>query len=169
MSGPLVWWANRKSRLGLSPVAKEPPPKSPGRPWWTTPPTAPPLVEHMEYVVQFRATLVGQKQSRRRDQMIVHVNAWLAAARRQLHYAQQSPHRTDLHTTDGVIVAASRAMQKMRILIIGLGGDVDEEVAETIQVVHGRAERIRHERATTVAVVSKRDVAEARRPTKVST
>lgn len=146
MSGPFVWWQNRKSRMGMKPSAKAPP-HEPGKPWWTTPPTTLPQPEYIEYVVQFACELMQQRPSAKRNAMQAYVGAWLKAARRLLHEEKYMPNRADLHTTDGLIVAASGAMQKMRSRIYGLGGDLSEDVVQVLEAMQGRADKIRRERA----------------------
>jgi hypothetical protein len=147
MIAPQTWWANRKSRIGVSPAAK-PPPHLPGnKAWWTSPPTAAPQPEYIEYVVQFQTELMASRNSRNKQAMLQYVSNWLRAARRLLHEEMQAPERADLQTTDGLIVAASRALQKMRSRIYGLGGEVDDEVRQICDAVQGRAEKVRRERA----------------------
>jgi hypothetical protein len=147
MATPFAWWASRKSRNGMRPLAKTPPHLPGGRPWWTTPPTAPPQPEHIEYVAQYMAQLYLAPPSDRRNAMMKYVADWMRAARRLLHEEMQAPGRADLHTTDGLIVAACTALHKMRSRIYGLGGEVDEEITEVCDAVHGRAAKIRRERA----------------------
>ena len=140
-------WANRKSRMGLKPSAK-PPPHLPGnKEWWTSPPTSVPQPEHLEYVAQFMTALMGREPSRSRDMMMRYVSEWMRVARRILHEEAQAPERADLHTTDGLMVAASGALQKMRSRIYGLGGDVDDEIKQICDAIQGRAEKVRRERA----------------------
>jgi hypothetical protein len=155
MTGPLSWWANRKSRMGMKPSAKAPPPHSPRKPWWTDPPTTPPPPEQIEYVSAFMSELIAMKpntpqENREKDAMLRYIGAWMRAARRLLHEVRSSPDRADLTTTDGLIVAASSALQKMNSRIYGLGGEVDKEVREVMDVIQGRADRIRRERALVI-------------------
>lgn len=151
-----AWWENRKSRIGMSPIAKEPPPFANGKPWWTSPPIAAPMPEHIEYVVNYKAQLLAQPQDTTRDALIAKVNVWLGAAKRRAHEEMQSPARADLQTTDGLIVAASSALQKMRGRIYGLGGVVTDDVKEIIDAVLGRADRIRRERTTAPVRIRRR-------------
>ena len=146
MSG-LSWWANRKSHIGVTPKALPPPHLPNGREWWTTPPVACPQPEHIEYVVNYQAELTRMRNGRAKQEMQKRVGDWLRAARRLLHEEKQAPERADLHTTDGLIVAACRALFKMRSHIYGLGGEVDDEVRQICDAVQGRAERVRRERA----------------------
>lgn len=147
MSGPLIWWANRKSQMGLKPSAKKPPHES-GKEWFTTPPIACPQPEHIEYVAQMMRDAMTWKHNKSRDDLMRYLNAWMRAARRFLHEEQQAPHRADLQTTDGLIVAASSALQKLRSHVYKLDGTVDDaEVIETMHAVLGRADKIRRERA----------------------
>lgn len=147
MSAGLSWWANRKSRMGMKPSAKPPPHLPGGREWWTSPPTMCPQPEHIEYVVQYQAELSRLRNGRERQEMQKRVGDWLKAARRLLHEEAQAPERADLHTTDGLIVAACSALFKMRSRIYGLGGEVDEDVRQICDAVQGRAAKIRRERA----------------------
>lgn len=87
------------------------------------------------------------KNGRARQEMQKRIADWLKAARRLLHEEKQAPDRADLHTTDGLIVAANRALNRMRSRIYGLGGVVDEEIDQVMQVMNGRADKIRRERA----------------------
>lgn len=147
MAGPFFWWANRKSKLGLSPVAKEPPPKTPGRSWWTDPPVSVPMPEHIEYVQQFASAVHAQPQTPRRDSLLRYLSQWMKAARQLLHENAQSTTMRDLDTTDGMLVWADSAMNKMRSRIYGLGGTVDDEIEEVMRVIGSRAAKIRRERA----------------------
>jgi hypothetical protein len=147
MAGPFVWWANRKSRLGLSPNAREPAPKLPGRPWWTDPPVSAPVPEHIEYVQRFTTEVMGQRGSAQRDLLLRHLSQWMKAAQRLLHENAHSATMADLNTTDGLWVAVSSAMHKMRSRIYGLGGVVDDDITEVMRIVQSRAEKIRRERA----------------------
>lgn len=149
MSGPLSWWANRKSRMGLKPSAKAPPHK-PGKPWWTEPPTTMPLPEHIEYVAQFYSQLLLQPGSKARNAMQRQVSLWMRAVKTMMHEERHSPDRMDLATTDGLIVAAASVIAKMRGRIYGLGGEVTPDVQEICEAIHGRAERIRRLRAQEV-------------------
>lgn len=146
MSG-LSWWANRKSRIGVTPKALPPPHLPNGREWWTTPPVACPQPEHIEYVVQYQIELTRARRSGQKHEMQKRVADWLRAARRLLHEEKQAPERADLQTTDGLIVAANTAMHRMRGRIYGLGGEVTKDVEEVMNAIHGRAEKIRRERA----------------------
>lgn len=153
MSGPLAWWANRKSRIGVSPAAL-PPPHEPGKPWWTVPPTAVPQPEHIEYVVQFMRQLQagGKLPNGRnwpRNAMLGKCSDWLRAARQLLHEQVESQHG-DLHTTDGLLVRAARTygMLLAKCCHAGvLGTDELEEFGEVKQALEARAARVRRERA----------------------
>jgi hypothetical protein len=148
VSGPLTWWANRKSRIGLSPAALKPPHVH-GKEWWTTPPIAPPQPEHIEYVVQYLLELQRASGSRERNTLLAHASAWLRAARQLLHEQVESQ-RGDLHTTDGLIVAAERTLQ---ILMCKCGkagllsADEDAEFKAVRQALVARADRVKRERA----------------------
>jgi hypothetical protein len=156
-NGHTEWWLNRKSRIGLAPAARPPPHLPSGEPWWTQPPTSAPEPEFLEYVMSYRRQLIAEMAGARRQRskeiaaLLSHVNDWITEARRLLHERVQAPDRADLHTTDGLLVAASRQMNRMRILIVGLGGQVDEEVAATMQAVQARADEVRRRRATDAA------------------
>jgi hypothetical protein len=151
-NGSTEWWLNRKSRIGHSPAAKAPPHVN-GEPWWTTPPVSAPEPEFIEYAVAYRQELItklnGSRGPERRkvDELVRFVNTWLNAARRLLHERLQAPERADLHTTDGLIIAASRALHMMRSRIYGLGGEVDEEIRAIMDAVQARADGLRRERA----------------------
>lgn len=145
MSGSLKWWVNRKSRLGMSPAACRPPEVN-GREWWTTPPVMAPQPEHLEYVVQYQLEISRMPPSDRRTALQSHVSAWLKAARRLLHEQVEST-RGDLHTTDGLIVAARGLVLKMKGEIWRCGGKAPDDLAEVLQALDARAHEIRRRRA----------------------
>lgn len=148
VSGPLTWWANRKSRIGMSPAALKPPHVN-GKEWWTTPPTALPQPEHIEYAVAFMREVQLRPQTSDRDALLGHISDWLKMARRLLHEEVESQ-RGDLHTTDGLIVAAGIAMQRL-LCKCGKAGlltpDEDREFCEVRQALVARSARISRERA----------------------
>lgn len=148
MSGPLTWWANRKSRIGLSPAALKPPHVH-GKEWWTTPPIAPPQPEHMEYVMQFHREVQSQPQTADRDALLGRVSDWIRVARRLLN-EQIDSQRGDLLTTDGLIVAAVHAIGTLIGKCVTAGvitPDELEQVGEVKQALQSRAMRIKRERA----------------------
>lgn len=145
VSGPLVWWANRKSKIGLSPAALKPP-HLPGQEWWTTPPTAPPQPEHIEYVVQFKLQLMRMKPSNRKNVMQGHVGAWLEAARRLLHESGEGI-RGDLLTTDGLLLSALALLREMAARGKDMGKPLPEQFDEVVNALRSRCYRIQRERA----------------------
>jgi hypothetical protein len=106
VAGPFVWWANRKSKNGLRPLAKAPPHLPNGKPWWTTPPTMLPQPEHIEYVSQFMAEVMSRPGSDERNAIVKHLSDWMAVARRLFHEEWHLKQHTDLATTDGIVEAA---------------------------------------------------------------
>jgi hypothetical protein len=156
-NGVNEWWLNRKSRLGLTPAAKPAPHLPKGEPWWTEPPVAAPEPEWIEYAIAYRrelrARLVGARGEHLLEvqALLGCVNDWLAKARRLLHERVQAPERSDLHTTEGLLIAASRALHKMRSRIYGLGGEADAEIEQIMQAVQARADESRRRRATDAA------------------
>jgi hypothetical protein len=89
-----------------------------------------------------------KKPSNSRDQMMKHLADWMKIAKRYLHEEMQAPERADLHTTEGLIIAACGAMYKMRSRIYHLGGVVDDDIVQIINAMQGRAAKHRRERAT---------------------
>lgn len=106
MSAPYVWWANRKSRMGLKPSAKVPPHHHDGREWWTAPPTAPPEPAHVEYVAEFHRRLVVGPKSKHRDAMIKYLADWMKGARRLMHERAEHYGPPELQSMDGLLEAA---------------------------------------------------------------
>ncbi len=149
MSGPLVWWANRKSRIGVSPAAITPPHVH-GMPWWCAPPIAPPQPEHIEYVVEYQHTTQSQAQTVERDALLGRIATWLKAARRLLHEQVESQ-RGDLHTTDGLLVESWKTITHL-IATCHRAGLLTVEERACVDAVHqalqARSARIRRERAT---------------------
>lgn len=146
MAGPFVWWANRKSKHGMQVSAKAPPHLPNGREWWTRPPTSMPQPEHIEYVVQFMLELLARKPSRHTNAMQSYVAAWLRAARSLLHEEAQSPARADLHTTDGLIIAAAAATRQLCASLVSRGGSIPGDVQDVVDALDGRATRLRRQR-----------------------
>jgi hypothetical protein len=144
-----TWWANRKSRIGLSAIAREPPPVALGKPWWTTPPIAAPDPAQIEYVVQYQLEIMRRPPSDARNARITSVSAWLRAARRLLHERVQCE-RGDLATPDGALVVANRLLHSLigRCVTAGmLDGDELAEARETKQAIAAHVARIRRERS----------------------
>lgn len=106
MSGPLTWWANRKSKLGLSFVSKEPPPHALGKPWWTSPPVMCPQPEHIEYAASFMADVMAMTSTQQTVALQAKVAAWLRKAKNLFWEEYVSPERGDFRTTDGMLIAA---------------------------------------------------------------
>jgi hypothetical protein len=150
MSGPITWWANRKSKIGLSPVAKKPPPNGNGREWWTTPPIAPPQPEHMEYAVQFQLEVIRMPPSERRNQLQTHIGAWMRAAQRLLSETTASIHG-DLCTTDGLLLAARRLLMQLKHNIELSGGDLPDDADRILEALSARCSRITRERGVELA------------------
>lgn len=153
MAGPLKWWANRKSRIGLSPSALKPPHVN-GKEWWTTPPIAPPQPEHIEYAIRYQLNVACMPPSEHRNQLQQHIAAWLTAARQLLHESVEST-RGDLHTTDGLIIAAHKLVQKLAGDVVRLGGRIPGDLDAVAQALGARAARARRERGTELAKRSK--------------
>jgi hypothetical protein len=150
MAGPLVWWANRKSKLGLSPVAKEPPPKTLGKPWWTEPPTTLPQPEHLEYAVQFQLEVMRMPHSDKKNALLGHLGAWMRAARRLLHEESYNPERADLGTTDGLLIAADDALHEAITKLNKLtnnGRAMSERAMQTQRALQRRTSKLRRDRA----------------------
>lgn len=147
MNTPFKWWANRKSKNGLRPLAKAPPHLPSGKAWWTEPPTAPPQPEHIEYVAQFMAELYARKPGHQRDAMIAYVASWMRAARRLLHEQYESDKHGDLVTTDGLILAANQLLLRTIGKAIRGGYELDERDQATIDAIRARAHKLGRERA----------------------
>ena len=150
MSGPFVWWANRKSKMGLKPSAKAPPHLI-GRPWWTTPPTTLPQPEHIEYVTQFFANLLAQPPSDERNAMQTYISQWMKAARRLLHEEMYAPERADLHTTDGLLIASDDAIKLAILTCHKAGIKLDQSIIEVHKALQYRCTSLRRERAVVSA------------------
>lgn len=150
MSGPLVWWANRKSRMGMKPSAIKPPHK-PGKEWWTNPPTTVPQPEHMEYVAQYQLQLMAQPPSEKRQLLMMHLSAWWRAARQVLHEEMTSEFRADLCTTDGICIAAEDALKAALVALsdagVKPGDERRERVREVLHALQRRNTKVRRERA----------------------
>lgn len=134
-SSARTWWENRKSRMGLKPSAKAPP-WDPQKPWFTTPPTAPPEPEFMQYVIDFQEDVakkmhLSSDHEERRAAMALmqYLSAWIKAARRLYHERVlekvQDP-RDDLSTTDGLLLAAGKALGRLAHDLVERGGVIDE-------------------------------------------
>lgn len=147
MSGPFQWWANRKSKNGLRPLAKAPPHLPNGKEWWTEPPTALPQPEYIEYVSQFMAQVLSQPGSNERNAMMKHLANWMSAARRLFHEEWHLKQHTDLATTDGILEATSRALGTMCRIAVEAGREVPPEVQRVKDALSRRADKIRRERA----------------------
>lgn len=143
----MSWWANRKSRIGMSPIARKPPPFANGKAWWTSPPIAAPMPEYIEYVIGYQLELARTKPSDARNTMQKHVAEWLRTARRLLHEDMQTPERPDLQTTEGLLFGCFEALHKAKSLIVALGGTIPAEVEEVHSALNGRTAKIRRERA----------------------
>ncbi len=165
MSGPFTWWANRKSRIGLSPAALKPPHVN-GKEWWTTPPVAPPQPEYIEYAVQFLRDVQARPQTPDRDALLGRISDWLRAARRLLNEQIESQ-RGDLLTTDGLIVASVFAVATLIGKCIQAGlltPDELDRMSEVKQALQARAHRIRRERAIESSKRVSRPLREDRKP-----
>jgi len=148
MSGPLTWWANRKSRIGITPVAMKPP-HLPGKEWWTTPPTAVPQPEHIEFVVQFMRELQTNHRGRETHVMLGRCSDWLRVARQLLHEQVESQ-RGDLRTTDGLLIVAAVWIGRLagRCATAGLlTPEQQVEIDELKQALGARSARAKRERA----------------------
>lgn len=148
MSTHASWWANRKSRIGLSPAARPAPHLPGGHPWWTSPPTAPPQPEHIEYAVRFMMELRLRPPSAETNLLTQNVSDWLKRARQLLHEHVEAD-RGDLATTDGLMIAVARVMSQMAGRIGTSGGEILPEWDRVIDVVRKRAARAKRERAET--------------------
>lgn len=148
MGGHFTWWANRKSRMGLQASAKKPP-HIHGREWWTTPPVSAPEPCHLEYAVEFFQELQRRRRTAEVVSLIANVSAWIRTARRLLHERIESDDG-DLHTTDGLIIAADRAMKRLRAFAVsnGMTSDELEKLNDVMNAVRSRADKARRERAT---------------------
>lgn len=146
VSGPLTWWANRKSQMGLKPSARCPP-HHPGKPWWTTPPITVPQPEHIEYVAQFQLDVLRRPPSDARNAMLAHVAAWMRAARRLLHEHSYAPDRADLHTTDGLLIAADDAIKSVILTRHKHGVRLDDSIIEVHRAIQRRCTALRRQRA----------------------
>lgn len=147
MSGHFSWWANRKSRIGMSPSALPAPHLPSGKPWWSAVPMAAPQPEHIEYAIQYMLELQRMSPTKQTHVLMAHVGTWIRAARRLLHERVESD-RGELHTTDGLIIAAVHAIGAMATRIRLLGGDVDERWYEIKQALEARASEAKRRRAT---------------------
>lgn len=148
MSTHATWWANRKSRIGLSPAARPAPHTPDGRPWWTAPPVAPPQPEHIEFAVRFMMELRLRQPSAETNLLMQNVGNWLKRARQLLHEHVEAD-RGELATTDGLMVAAARVMNQMAGHIGTAGGQILPEWERVMDVVRKRAARAKRERAET--------------------
>lgn len=142
-----AWWVNRKSKIGLSPIAKEPPSKSPGRPWFTTPPTSLPQPEHIEYVAQFQAQVLAQRDSPQKQAMLKHLCEWMRAARHLFHVHSWDDRRPDMSTTDGILLAADDALREAIIACSHAGIRLDQRVIDTAHAMQAKLLPLRQRRA----------------------
>lgn len=146
MSGPMRWWLNRKSKLGLAPSARMPP-HLPGKPWWTDPPTTIPQPEHIEFVIQFMTELQRGRQSQQTQALMSACSAWMRAARRLLHETFENEKHGDLVTTDGLILAVHQLVHRMTGKAKAGGYAIDERDQATIDALNARAAKVGRERA----------------------
>ncbi len=146
MSGPLKWWANRKSKIGMTLAARKPP-HIPGRQWWTDPPKTIPQPECIEYAVQYQLEIMRMPASQERNALQAHVGAWLRSARRLLHEEMQSHDRADLHTTDGLLIAADDAIRSAILACHKAGVRLDESVFDVHHELRRSCSKLRRERA----------------------
>lgn len=149
MSGPLTWWANRKSRIGLSPAALKPPHVH-GKEWWTTPPIAPPQPEHMEYAIQFQLEVARMAPSEQRNQLQAHLGAWIRAARRLLN-ENIATVRGDLCTTDGLLLATRGLLLQLKRDVALAGGTLPDDTDRVMDALEARCSKIKRERAVEMA------------------
>lgn len=141
------WWLNRKSRLGLKPIAKEPP-SSPGKPWWTTPPTIElPDLDHIEYAVQFQAEVCARAATgdRKAQALAVAIAPWVRNARRLLH-EQQCKLVPELGTVDGTIIAANKLMKALATEATHGGYRITPHEQRVIDALEGIANAKQRER-----------------------
>jgi hypothetical protein len=147
MSGPLSWWANRKSRMGLKPSAKKPP-HAPGKEWWTDPPTAAPLPEHMEYAATFMANLLTMPPSAERHAMQAYIGKWLRTAQSLLSSQMYSVNIEDSHTIEGVLMAAQSAVYDLIGKLRDAGGEPTERHLDVLKLLTDRTRKVRRDRAS---------------------
>lgn len=146
MSGPFVWWANRKSRLGMQPSARKPP-HLPGKEWWTDPPTMLPQPEHIEYVVKFHSEVMQRPQTLHRDALLGAISAWMKFARRLLHEEYENVKHGDVLSTDGLILAVHQLLLRTIGKAVRQGYVVDERDQAIIDALHARAHKLGRIRA----------------------
>ncbi len=144
--GPLTWWANRKSKIGMSPAARKPP-HLPGKEWWTDPPTTIPQPEHIEFVAQYQRQVMAMPASQNKNALLAHCSAWMKAARRLLHEESYSPDRADLGTTDGLLIASDNAIRLAILTCHKAGVRLDQEVIEVHKALQRKCTKLRRERA----------------------
>ena len=141
MSGHL-----HKSQLGSTRKLTVPPESHIGKPWWTTPPTAIPLQEHLDYAFEFRAQALRQKAAPQRAELLHRVNAWIAAANRLLRSA---PVDIDgLRTDDELFLAAEGVIGALCGMLAAAGIEIafsDERTAPRRDAVRRRALRAREQ------------------------
>ena len=147
MSGHFAWWANRKSKIGLSPAACPAPHFPNGNPWWTTPPVAVPQPEHIEFAVQYLLEVQRRPPNRETQALVAHVSAWLRTVRQLLHEHIEAD-QGELHTTDGLIIAAERTFYQLKSQIIRLGGEIEERWEQVHEALRARSHEARRRRAT---------------------
>lgn len=147
MAGPFTWWANRKSRIGVSPAAKRPPNLPSGAEWFTSPPISAPEPEHIEYALEFMRGLQHCLGSQERNAALGMVSDWIRKARQLLHERVESQDG-DLHTTDGLIIAACAAMGQMFGEMVRRGITIRPRWQEIRQALQARAARAKRERST---------------------
>jgi hypothetical protein len=143
------WWVNRKSKLGSSPIAKEPP-SSPGKPWYTTPPSDLPDLRHVEYAVQFKAELITRVQAGGPDAtaaiaLLAYVSPWIKKARRLLHYHQENIAEFD--TTEGMLIALERVVSVLCAEATRRGFVIPRDDQRVIDALQAKANRLARERA----------------------
>jgi hypothetical protein len=147
VSGPLTWWANRKSKLGLSFVSKEPPPHAPGKPWWTSPPVMCPQPEHIEYAASFMADVMAMAPTQQTVALQAKVAAWLRKAKNLFWEEYVSPERGDFRTTDGLLIAAEDALHEAIGALRAAGVEPSERIRDTRKELGQRNRQPRGERA----------------------
>lgn len=149
----LVWWANRKSRMGLNPAAKPAPHLPDGREWWCEPPVALPEPAHIEYATKFMAEMLGmhprtRAERRSLDEMKARVAHWLRVAKRLCHERMEAK-VAGLETTDDLIVAGARSLSLLVGLVIDLGGRdrIFPEILAAKNALVGKSHEIQLRRA----------------------
>ena len=144
--------SQRRSLLGQRPSVSEPPPRDPGKPWWTTPPISAPAPEHLAFAREFQAELkaratsmhhLSTKHPKRRDvgAILAYVNAWVKAA--NIHADAKWMQRVGLTRPDDVICEAGKLVAKLLKARPDLDAQLDEWDRKVIDTLrrHGARRR----------------------------